>query len=162
MPVGTPVSESQAGLLQPIASAGPYDVDTHAAGSSSSSSPFRTTWRTAPQLDGIVFAVAGDPERAAVLVEQGRADLVADVGEELSPAFSFDGRLERQFGQEDCLSSTGEQPVSSGPPSNLIRFISSSIRAAACLPIPTCGAPFRSVWIARRWHGSRRATRSRA
>ena len=124
VPVGTPVSESQAGLLQPIASAGPYYVDTHAAGEQLVVLPNPNYAGTrSPQLDGIVFAVAGDPERAAVLVEQGRADLVADVGEELSPAFSFDGRLERQFGQEDCLSSTGEQPCFVRPPSNLIRFI---------------------------------------
>ncbi len=124
VPAGTPVSEGQAGLLQPIASAGPYYVDTHAAGEQLVVLPNPNYAGTrSPQLDGIVFAVAGDPERAAVLVEQGRADLVADVGEESSPAFSFDGRLERQFGKEDCLSSTGEQPCFVRPPSNLIRFI---------------------------------------
>ena len=77
--------------------------------------------------------MAGDPERAAVLVEQGRADLVADVGEELSPAFSFDGRLERQFGEESCPSGTGEQPCFVRPPSNLIRYIQlDTRRGIAC------------------------------
>jgi ABC-type transport system substrate-binding protein len=122
VPPGTPPSEG--GLMTPIASAGPYYIDTHTFNEQLVllPNPNYTGTRKA-RLDAIVLTSAGDAERAAALVEQHKADYAVDMNRPPSPAFAPGGRLDRLYGGSGCPSTAKGKPCLARPSAGGIRFI---------------------------------------
>jgi peptide/nickel transport system substrate-binding protein len=98
VPIGTPVIP--VALSHPVASAGPYYVDSFVPGEQLVLRRNRNYEGGRPQkLDAIILREGMAPDRAGRLVEQGQADYAADPERPPTPAFAPRGRYEKAFGK---------------------------------------------------------------